>query len=321
MEQRTELAVNANRAPGGRWPRVINFQTSNYVRKTMSTGAGTIIAMNLPARPLTIAAIQAHATPGDIPTNTATAARLATTAADHGATLAVLPELFLPAYHPPAIRADPTTYLTADDPRLDPLRTTATTHHINIITGTAYRHPDGRRTCTALLITTDGTTTPAYDKQNLWGPDEHDLFTPGDHGTTLTVDTWHLALGICYDGCFPEHARAAATDGAHAYLTPSGYLQGSQHRRDLYYRARALDNTIYVVFANLIGGEPPWHFNGGAAIYDPQGRTLAKADDTTETVLVATLDPTELATTRTAHTMLADHPTAAGKPRHTITIN
>ena len=46
-----------------------------------------------------------------------------------------------------------------------------------------------------------------YDKQHLCGPDEHELFIPGERGATLVVDGWRLGLGICYDGCFPEHAR------------------------------------------------------------------------------------------------------------------
>jgi predicted amidohydrolase len=157
--------------------------------------------------------------------------------------------------------------------------------------------------------------TAAYDKQQLWGPDENELFTPGDAGATLLVDGWRLGLGICYDGCFPEHGRAAALDGAHGYLAPSGYLDGSQHRRDLYYPARALDNTMYVAFANSVGGADPWRFNGGAAIYDPQGRTLARAADTGEAAVIATLDPEELAQTRAAHSMLVDRRTDQGGPR------
>lgn len=270
----------------------------------------------IPAAPLTVAAAQATPVPADIAANAVTATRLARQAAGLGARLIVLPELFLCAYHPPAIRATPAAYVTPDDPRLDPLRTV---HGVTVIVGAAVRHDDGRRTCSALLAA-DGQISVAYDKQNLWGPAEFELFTPGVSGTTLTVDQWRLGLGICYDGCFPEHGRAAAGDGAHAYLAPSGYLAGSEHRRDLYYRARALDNTMYVVFANNVGGEAPWTFNGGAAIHDPQGRTLAQAPDHGETVVVATLDPGELAATRAAHTMLADRPTAQGATRRQLAV-
>ncbi len=136
---------------------------------------------------------------------------------------------------------------------------------------------------------------------------------------TLLVDGWRLGLGICYDGCFPEHGRAVAGDGAHGYLCPSGYLVGSEHRRDLYYPARALDNTMYVVFANPVGGTNPWRFNGGAAIYDPEGRPLGRGPDDRTTVVLGRLDPAELARVRAAHTMLIDRFVNQGAARNVLT--
>ncbi|MGI5214756.1 carbon-nitrogen hydrolase family protein [Plantactinospora sp. CA-290183] len=266
-----------------------------------------------PAAPLTVAAVQAESVPGDVAGNAVTAARLVGRAADAGASLVVLPELFLPAYHPPTLRADPAgTDVAATaggevaDPRLDPLREAARDRDAVLVVGAAVRHPDGRRTCSALVVDRSGRVAAGYAKQHLWGPDENALFTPGERGATLLVGGWRLGLGVCYDGCFPEHGRAAAAHGAHGYLCPSGYLVGSEHRRDLYYRARALDNTMYVVFANAVGGTPPWRFNGGAAIYDPEGRVLRRAADEAEAVVVGRLDPAELGRVRDAHRMLAD---------------
>ncbi|WP_200212663.1 carbon-nitrogen hydrolase family protein [Micromonospora coerulea] len=276
-------------------------------------------ATPLPAHPLTVAAVQAEPVPGDVAGNAATAARLVGRAA--GARIAVLPELFLPAYHPPTLAADPTgTDLAAaadglvDDPRLDPLRQAARGAGTTVVVGAAVRHPDGRRTISCLVVDTAGVARSAYDKQQIWGG-ERELFDAGRRGATLLVDGWRFGLGICYDGCFPEHGRAAAADGAHGYLCPSGYLAGSQHRRDLYYAARALDNTMYVVFANAVGGADPWRFNGGAAVYDPEGRPLTRGADAGEDVLLATLDPAALAATRAAHTMLGDRPADDGLPR------
>ncbi|AXO35568.1 carbon-nitrogen hydrolase family protein [Micromonospora sp. B006] len=273
----------------------------------------------LPARPLAVAAVQAQPVPGDVAGNARAAARLVARA--EGARVVVLPELFLPAYHPPTLGADPeATDVAADadgrvaDPRLDPLRTAAADAGAAVVIGAAVRHPDRRRTISSLVVDPAGTVTAAYDKQQLWGG-ERELFDAGRRGATLLVETWRLGLGVCYDGCFPEHARAAAGDGAHGYLCPSGYLAGSAHRRDLYYAARALDNTMYVVFANAVGGADPWRFNGGAAVYDPEGRPLARGADTGEDVLVATLDPEALAATRAAHTMLLDRPVDAGAAR------
>jgi predicted amidohydrolase len=279
-------------------------------------------AVPLPAAPLVVAAVQAEPVPGDLAGNAATAARLVGQAAEAGATVVVLPELFLPAYHPPTLRDDPAgTDVAADgegrvdDPRLDPLRAAARDQAVVVVVGAAVRHPDQRRTCSALVVRRSGGIVAGYDKQHLWGPDENGLFTAGRRGATLMVDGWRLGLGVCYDGCFPEHGRAAAVDGAHGYLCPSGYLAGSEHRRDLYYPARALDNTMYVVFANAVGGAAPWQFNGGAAVYDPQGRPLGRAADRGEAVVVAALDPDELAGVRAAHSMLADRLSDQGVDR------
>ena len=80
---------------------------------------------------------------------------------------------------------------------------------------------------------------------------------------------------ICYDGCFPEHARSATDAGALVYVCPSAYVVGSEHRRDLYYAARAIDNGIWVVFAGLVGrcgdaGVQRW--DGGVRPSRPRGR-------------------------------------------------
>ncbi len=283
-------------------------------------------ALEEPTGPLTVAAVQAEAVPGDLVRNVATAARLVEAAADDGARLVVLPELFLPAYHPPALRADPAgTDVVAgagdrvDDARLDPVRRAAVERGAVVLVGAAVRRVDGRRTCSALVLDPSGGVRVGYDKQHLWGPDENELFVPGDRGATLLVDGWRFGLGVCYDGCFPEHGRAAAVDGAHGYLCPSGYLAGSEHRRDLYYAARALDNTMYVVFANAVGGAAPWRFNGGAAVYDPEGRPLSRAGDRGEAVVVATLRPEVISTVRAAHSMLADRLPHQGGARTVLT--
>jgi 5-aminopentanamidase len=296
-------------------------------------------------RELMVAAVQATPTPGDVAANAGLGAGLVAQA--QGARVVVLPELFLSAYHPPTLYAEPdqshvaaSADATVDDPRLDPLREAARAIAAIIVVGAAVRHMDGRRTCSALVVSHDGSIVVGYDKETLWGPDERALFTPGDRGTTLSVDGWRLGLGICYDGCFPEHGRAAAEDGAHACLYPSGYLAGSSHRRDIYYAARALDNTMYVAFANSVGEVSPiprllataglagarssrsrYVFNGGAAVYDPEGRVLVRAPDEGEAVVVATLDPNELARVRRTHTMLDDLPRGASGQRHQLLVN
>ncbi|MGH3739506.1 MAG: carbon-nitrogen hydrolase family protein [Micromonosporaceae bacterium] len=286
--------------------------------------------MNLPDRAIRVAVVQAEAVPGQVATNAVTAAGLVRHAAAEGARLAVLPELFLPAYHPPVLGADPAgcDVAAADDgtvadPRLDPLREAGRDCGVSALIGASVRRPDGVRHCSALLVDPAGEARAAYHKQHLCGPDERRLFSPGGYGATLELDDWRFGIGICYDGCFPEHARAAAVAGAHAYLCPTGYVIGGEHRRDLYYAARALDNSCYVGFANPVGGDGQWRFNGGSSVYDPQGRPIQRADDAGEAVVVAELDPALLAKTRADHGMLAEAAVQAPAepgPRRTVRV-
>jgi predicted amidohydrolase len=259
-----------------------------------------------------VAAVQAHASPGDVAGNAAAAAGWVARAATDGADVVVLPELFLSAYHPPTLVAQPSVDLCADeagaisDARLDPLRAAARDHRAVVVVGSPVRHTDGRRTCSAVVVDRAGEATAAYDKQMLWGTPERALFSPGTRGATITVDGWRFGLGICNDGCFPEHARSAALSGAYGYLAPSAYVTGSAHRRDVYYAARALDNLMYVVFANAVGGTEPYEFNGGSAIYEPEGRPMCRAPERGEHVIVAELDHSEVDRAREFHGLLAE---------------
>ena len=71
---------------------------------------------------------------------------------------------------------------------------------------------------------------------------------------------------------------------------------------------------MYVIFANAVGGSAPWRFNGGSAVYEPEGRPLVRAADTGEAVVVATLDPAELARVRAEHPMLTDRRARPRRP-------
>nr|MBA3233585.1 carbon-nitrogen hydrolase family protein [Propionibacteriales bacterium] len=115
----------------------------------------------------------------------------------------------------------------------------------------------------------------------------------GKEGASLASSGWELGLGICYDGCFPEHARAATDAGALVYVCPSAYVIGSEHRRDLYYAARALDNGVYVVVAGLVGACGDLEFSGGTAVYDPQGRAVGLVESG-EGMVIATLSRLEI---------------------------
>ncbi|MEP7090992.1 MAG: carbon-nitrogen hydrolase family protein [Nocardioidaceae bacterium] len=235
-----------------------------------------------------MAACQAASVPCDLAANVATAVTLVAAGADRGARVVVLPELFLTGYAPEAWTHDAS--LVLDDPALQPLRDLAVSRSVVVVAGAAVRRALDGSTLSAVVVDPAGEVSAAYDKQHLSGP-ERDFFTAGVGGASLLVDGWRLGLGICYDGCFPEHAAAAAADGATAYLCPAAYYVGAEHRRDLRYAARALDNGIYVVLSGLTGACGVGSFGGGSAVYDPEGRALERLGAESPGVVVADLDP------------------------------
>lgn len=261
---------------------------------------------------LVLAAGQAAAVAGDLAANVATAARLAREAADRGVRLLVLPEAFLTGYDAQVFAGD----LPDDDhleSRLDPLRTAAVEGGLSVVVGTARRVGPHRR-LSQVVLTPDGAAGTPYDKQHLDGV-ERQHFEVGDHGASITVDGVELGLSICYDGCFPEHAHAAARDGALGYLASVAYFPGGRHRMELYYAARAVENGLYVVVAGLTGRCGGSEFIGGSAVYDPEGRPLVRLGEEVG-LAVAELDTDLVAATRARHTMLADHRPDLG-PRFT----
>lgn len=253
---------------------------------------------------LRVAAAQAVSVAGDVRANVDTAARLTSQATDQGARLVLLPEAFLTGYDHGAFAGPLPSSDDLDGAWLDPLREAAAETDCIVVASTGLDR-GAAKALSLLVIRPSGAVSAPYDKQHLFDA-EQKFFLAGEHGASITVEGIELGLSICYDGCFPEHARAAADDGALGYLNPSAYFPGSAHRRDLYAAARALDNGMYVVFSGLTGECGRFEFIGGSAIYDPEGRPLARMDRE-EGVVVADLDPAVVHATREAHRMSHDH--------------
>ena len=145
-----------------------------------------------------------------------------------------------------------------------------------------------------------------YDKQHQYG-EEPKVFRPGTAGCTLELDGWRLGLGVCYDSGFPEHARAAALDGCHAYLVGALFFAGGGRLQSrVWFPAGALDNTCFAVLANHVGPAGGRDACGGSAIWRPDGLLLAEAGPTDDELLIGDLDPRVLREAREDLQMLTD---------------
>ena len=136
--------------------------------------------------------------------------------------------------------------------------------------------------------------------EELWAPELLPLGTANDLARTLGLP---LDLAAAAEVIGRGHTRRIDVGlvNGHAFFNVAsiglsadlaGRLTGLDKRRwgRLAYAARALDNGIYVVFAGLAGRCGPWEFNGGSAVYDPEGRPLGRLG-TGRGLVLADLDP------------------------------
>ncbi len=151
-------------------------------------------------------------------------------------------------------------------------------------------HPEAVFNTTA-LIGPEGVLSK-YRKVNPWIPWElhaspHDVagYEP-DPFPVIDTELGRLGVAICYDWLFPETLRQIAFNGAEVIVRVSAYMDpwGATPPMDwwtLFNRARAAENTVYVVAANQgasLAGYPPFSWPGGSMIVDYDGRVLAAAD-------------------------------------------
>ena len=265
--------------------------------------------VSLPQAPLRIAAAQAQPVSGDVTANIARTVELTNIAADRGAKLVVFPEKFLSGYEPDLIAGDPAKYAFDEhDARLEPIRQVCREREIAVIVGAATRGiggVDGLH-ISSLIFNRSGELIEPYHKQHLYSG-ETKIYRPGTQGCMLEIDGWRLALGVCYDSGFPEHARNAAVNGAHAYLVSALFsVKSGYHQSRIWFPARAFDNTLYVLLSNHVGTTGGWETCGASAIWGPYGDVVSEASRDRAEVITALLDPAVLADVRERETVLAD---------------
>ena len=265
---------------------------------------------SLPQTSLRIAAAQAQPVSGDTAANIVRTVELTDRAADQGAKLVVFPEKFLSGYEPDLISGDPAKYaFEPNDSRLDPIREVCRRREIAVVVGAATRGASGAHNglhISSLVFNRSGEQIESYHKQYLYSS-EAGVYLPGTQACMLELDGWRLALGICYDSGFPEHARRAALNGAHAYLVSGLFsVKTGFHQSRIWFPARAFDNTLYVLLSNHVGMTGGWATCGASAIWSPYGDVVAQASRDRDEVITALLDPALLAQIREHETVLAD---------------
>ncbi len=222
-------------------------------------------------------------------------------AADRGADLVCLPELFRTPYFP---QTEDTSRFDLAEPipgtTTEAMQKLAADLRIVVIAPVFEQRAAGLYHNTACVIDADGSLCGRYRKMHI----PHDpffyekfYFTPGDAGfESFDTAAGRVGVLICWDQWFPEAARRLALDGAEILLYPSaiGWLRSETPadrvtQREAWLtvqKAHAIANGVFVAAVNRVGQENEVNFWGSSFACDPYGRVLGMASNDEEDLLV-----------------------------------
>ncbi len=136
----------------------------------------------------------------------------------------------------------------------------------------------GRIYNAALLVHPDG-RIDHYEKWFLpaFGPfEEKWFFASGERLPVFDTKFGRIGLEICYDLFFPEITKAYAIQGADIVVCISASPSTTRKFFEALIPARAIENTVFLVYCNLVGPQDKMVFWGGGCAVDPHGKVLAK---------------------------------------------
>ncbi len=233
---------------------------------------------------------QINATVGDIAGNAQRIGDGIDAAREAGAELVLFPELALTGYPPEDLLlkehflSDARRALEALAPRAD---------GVTAIVGFPERAED---VFNAAAVLAGGELRAIYRKVYLpnYGVfDEQRYFQAGPGGGIVTLGDETVGVSVCEDIWEPgppasDEAIAGATLIVNISASPYHAGKGLERERMLAQRAR--DNLACVAFCALVGGQDELVFDGHSVVIDHTGRTIARAAQFREEMLLCEVD-------------------------------
>ena len=159
---------------------------------------------------------------------------------------------------------------------------------------------DHRPYNTSMLFNPKGELVAKYSKVHMFDVDivgggsfrESEHKCPGKEIVVYdTNDIGKLGLAICYDLRFPEQFRLMAMEGADVFFNPASFvLMSGKDHWEVLLRARAIENSCYLLAADQCGVKYDGPTYGRSLIIDPWGTVIAKAPDY-PCVITGEIDP------------------------------
>ena len=246
--------------------------------------------------------------------NIAKAEKLVRQAADAGAQIILLQELFETPYF--CQKEKPEYYdlaLSVSENRAIQHFSAVAKELAVVLPISFYERRNNARYNSIAVIDADGTNLGIYRKSHIPdgpGYEEKFYFNPGDTGFKVWPTRYAtIGIGICWDQWYPETARCLALMGAELLFYPTAIgsepnepTVDSKDHWQMCMRGHAAANLVPVIASNRIGSETDEDstitFYGSSFIAGPQGQLIAEADRTSEGILTAEFDRDELAALR-----------------------
>ena len=240
-------------------------------------------------------------------------------AAEQGARLICLPELFCSIY-----------FCQQEDPRFfelaEPIPGYTTDYFSQLskavdsvlVVPLFEKSASGEYYNSLVVINPDGSIAGMYRKMHIPNDpqfQEKYYFTPGDLGfQVIQTAVGKIGPMICWDQWYPEAARLCSLDGAGVLIYPTaiGWLPGEKEGMGAMYldswktiqRGHSIANGIYTASVNRVGIEPNQagdseiEFWGHSFIVDPRGHIIAEASGEDEEILYGKIEPQLISETR-----------------------
>lgn len=194
-----------------------------------------------------------------------------------------------------------------DGESLSTLQKLAAEQNCGIVVGMPIEEREGIIYNAAVCIQPD--RTDIYKKIFLanFGPfEEKRYFTPGETIPTIRTPYGTLGICICYDLFFPELIKGLALKGADVILCISASPSTSRIFFEKVLPARAVENTVFLAYANLVGEQQGLTFWGGCQSYTPTGELIGRTEYFKEETTVHDIDFTLLREARIGRPTLRD---------------
>ncbi len=247
-------------------------------------------------RKINIAVAQINCKVGDKKHNIDLMKKHAKKAREKGADLLVFPELSLTGY----LTRD-LTYNLAEKipgPSVNSLEQVARNENLHMVFGMLEHSEKARGVIynAAVLLGPRG-LIGKYRKAQLPTHsvfEEKRYFRPGYQLPVFETDIGRVGLTICYDIFFPEISRLLRLKGAQLIICISASPAVRRKFFEVFTAARAMENTVFLAYTNLVGIEDGLQFWGGSRIIAPSGHIIAQAKYDEEDLVTGEVDYSDL---------------------------